>query len=144
MSEPYLHLMVRTPREVILEDDVSSVRVPTETGQVGLRPRVEPLVLAVEPGLVVLRTDASYRFAGTAGGLLRSDGNNATLLTPLAVAGNDDVAVIKSLEAAMERPSAEMEARALLGRLQSNILHELRASQQGARRMASLRDDKTA
>jgi F0F1-type ATP synthase epsilon subunit len=126
MSAIQLKLVVRTPREVVLEVGVSSVRVPTETGQVGVRPRAEPLVLAVEPGLVLVRRDDAYEFVGTAGGLLRCDGATASLLTPLAVTGDDEDAVIDSLEGALAQPSVEMEARATLGRLQSSILRELR------------------
>jgi F0F1-type ATP synthase epsilon subunit len=126
MSELYLKLVVRTPREVVLEFDVSSVRVPTETGQVGVRPCVEPFVLAVEPGLVLVRRDDKYQFVGTAGGLLRCNGAIASLLTPLAVSGDDEDAVINALEEALAQPSVEMEARATLGRLQSSILRELR------------------
>lgn len=130
MSEVHVKLIVRTPREVVLDVDASSVRVPTETGQVGIRPRVEPLVLALEPGLVLVRVVDVVRFVGTAGGLLRCDGTNATLLTPLAVAGDSEGEVVRSLEAAMALPSAEMEARATLGRLQSSILRELREGKQ--------------
>jgi F0F1-type ATP synthase epsilon subunit len=126
MNESQLKLMVRTPGEVVLEVDVSSIRVPTETGQVGVRRRAEPLVLAVEPGLVLVRRDDTYKFVGTAGGLLRCDGAIASLLTPLAVTGDDEDAVIDALEEALAQPSAEMEARATLGRLQSSILRELR------------------
>ena len=121
-----LKLVVRTPREIVIETHVSSIRVPTETGQVGVRWRVEPLVLAVEPGLVLIRRDESYTFVGTAGGLLRCDGVVASLLTPLAVSGDDEDAVINALEEALALPSVEMEARATLGRLQNSILHELR------------------
>jgi len=126
MSELQLHLVVRTPREIVVDLQVTSIRVPTETGQVGVRPRVEPLVLAVEPGLVLLRREDTYEFVGTAGGLLRCDGAIATLLTPLAVSGNDEDAVVNALEESLARPSVEMEARATLSRLQSNILRELR------------------
>jgi F0F1-type ATP synthase epsilon subunit len=122
-----LKLVVRTPREVVLERSVSSIRVPTESGQVGVRPRAEPFVLAVEPGLVLLRRDDTLQFVGTAGGLLRCDSASANLMTPLAVAGNDENAVLNALETALAQPSVEMEARATLGRLQSSILRELRA-----------------
>ena len=37
MSEAPLKLIVRTPRKIVVELQVSSIRVPTETGQVGLR-----------------------------------------------------------------------------------------------------------
>jgi len=130
MSELQLQLIVRTPREIVLEVRVSSIRVPTETGQVGVRARAEPLVLAVEPGLVLVRREDLYHFVGTAGGLLRCDGASASLLTPLAVAGDDEDAVMDALEEALAQPSVEMEARATLSRLQSSILRELREGRQ--------------
>lgn len=126
MSEMQLRWIVRTPREVVVEQQVSSIRVPTETGQVGLRARAEPLVLAVEPGLVLVRRDDAYQFVGTAGGLLRCDGVVASLLTPLAVSGDSEEEVIGTLEEALAEPSVEMEAREMLGRLQNSILHEIR------------------
>ena len=127
MKVSELKLVVRTPREIILERDVSSIRVPTETGQVGVRPRAEPFVLAVEPGLVLVRRNETLLFVGTAGGLLRCDSASASLLTPLAVSGDDEDAVLDALEAALAQPSMEMEARATLGKLQSSILRELRS-----------------
>jgi len=130
VSSSRFKLVVRTPREIAIELEATSIRVPTETGQVGLRARVEPLVLAVEPGLVLVRHEQAYQFVGTAGGLLRCDGTTASLLTPLAVRGDDEESVIASLEKALAQPSAEMEARETLGRLQSSILRELR---QGAK-----------
>jgi F0F1-type ATP synthase epsilon subunit len=126
MSSRLLKLLVRTPQAVVLEVDASSLRVPTETGQVGVRPRIEPLVLAVEPGLVLVRHGHAVTFVGTAGGLLRCNGKEATLLTPLAVVGDDEEGVLEALEEALARPSAELEARATISRLQTSILRELR------------------
>ena len=128
MVSQSLQFVVRTPREVVLQLDVQSVRVPTETGQVGVRTRAEPFVLAVEPGLVLVRAANSLSFAGTAGGLLRCDGHMASLLTPLAVVGTDETDVLLSLEDELQQPNAESEARAALERLQSSILRELRQS----------------
>jgi F0F1-type ATP synthase epsilon subunit len=126
MSESQLILVVRTPRDVVLERGVWSVRVPTETGQVGLRPRVEALVLAVEAGLVLVRRGEKDEYVGTAGGLLRCDGTTASLLTPLAVAGDDVDAVIDALDDALAEPSVELEGRAALERLQASIVRQLR------------------
>ena len=55
MTKQQLHVTIRTPRETVVDQDVASLRVPTQSGQVGLRPRGEPSVLAVEAGLIVLR-----------------------------------------------------------------------------------------
>jgi F0F1-type ATP synthase epsilon subunit len=121
-----LRFVVRTPHEVVLDAPVRSARVVTETGHVGLRPRMEPLVLAVEAGLVVLRTDNGVRFVGSAGGLLSCDGANATLFTPLGVAGDDAAAVRAALAAALAEPGAEQKIRATLDKLEGRILTELR------------------
>lgn len=126
MIDAPLKLVVRTPRRVVFDRFVTSLRLPTETGQVGVRHRIEPLVLAVEPGLVVIRLLDEICFVGTAGGLLRCDGKTANLLTPLAVRGDSEEEVINTLERALEQPNAELEARATLSQLQRNILRELR------------------
>lgn len=127
MPDSTLHFVLRTPRDIVLESDVVSLRVPTETGQVGLRPRCEPNVLAVEPGLIVIRLGAATRFAGTAGGLLHCDGKTASILTPVAVVGDELATVLEELDRTLSAPNAEQEVRAILKRLEKNILEELQS-----------------
>jgi F0F1-type ATP synthase epsilon subunit len=126
MAEGHLEVVVRTPQEVVAELEARSLRLPADTGRVGLRPRCEPTVLAVEPGLVLAWTDVGVRFLATAGGLLRCDGRRAILLTPLAVVGDDAQAVRERLEEALAAPRAELELRQAIERLESGILRELR------------------
>ncbi|PQO25626.1 hypothetical protein C5Y96_22655 [Blastopirellula marina] len=128
MNDPRLDLIIRTPRAIIFEGRVDSLRVASETGQVGIRPRMEPLVLAVEPGLVLVKSSGQTTYAGTAGGLLRCDGKQAHFLTPLAVYGSELETVASQLEAALDSPSVELEARETLGRLERSILRELQDS----------------
>jgi F0F1-type ATP synthase epsilon subunit len=134
VRDTHLQLIVRTPLEVVLESAVSSIRVPTETGLVGVRPRVEPLILALEPGLVLLRQDDVLHFVGTAGGLLRCDGVRASVLTPLAVVGSNEDEVLTALEEALATPHTELEVRTTFGRLQHSILRELRHGAHAQRR----------
>ena len=110
----------------MIERDVIALRVPTQTGQVGLRPRGEPNVLAIEAGLIVLRLEDGTHYAGTAGGLLHTNSKAASLLTPLAVVGDDLESVSRELETLMSAPREEMEVRRTLGRLETRILQELR------------------
>jgi F0F1-type ATP synthase epsilon subunit len=117
---------MRTPHDVIVDVPLTSVRVLTETGHVGLRPRMEPVVLAIEAGLLLLRADHGTRFAGSAGGLLSCDGLQATLFTPLGVAGDDAAAVRAALDRALAEPGAEQKVRAALDKLEGRILTELR------------------
>lgn len=130
MPEPSFHLIVRTPGGVILERAARSLRVPAESGQVGLRPGGEPQVLAVEPGLAIARAGPDVSYVGTAGGVLTFDGREAVLLTAFGVAGGAMEEVLTALRAALAAPSAEMEARAAIERLERGILKELR---EGAR-----------
>ena len=129
-----LKLIVRTPHSVVFEERVRSTRVPTETGQVGLRPRTEPTVLAVEVGVVYVQLSVGESnqeiYIGTAGGLLVCEVNVASLLTPLAVVGHDADAIIEQIDQLMQQPNSELEARATLSKLQGHILKELRRERQ--------------
>lgn len=117
---------LRTPRDRIFSDSVSSLRIPTETGQVGLHPRHEATVLAIEPGLVLARCGERWRFMATSGGIFSSDGLSSRLLTPLAVIGDSAADVMAALDQALAAPDAEMKARARFSRLESSIVNQLR------------------
>lgn len=136
MADEFLTLVVRTPQEVTAELEARSLRVPSDTGQVGLRPRSEPTVLAVEPGLVLVRTQEGTRFLATAGGLLRCDGRRAIVLTPVAVVGSDPLEVRTRLEEALAAPRADLELRRAIERLETGILRELRRGERTERRGA--------
>lgn len=132
MDKRGFQFTIRTPHETALFLEVRSVRIPTETGQVGLREHAEPTVIAVEPGLVLAHTmESETVFAGTAGGLLLCDGMQALLLTPLAVAGIDHDTIVQQLRAAVDEPNEEMRARAMLEKLEEEILGEMRRPRKG-------------
>lgn len=121
-----LRLVIRTPHEVVFDEPVEAARLPTQTGQVGLRPRAEPILLAIEPGLILLRTGDIFRFAATAGGLFDGDRERAVLYTPFAVVGKDADEVIADLDRALATPDSEIAARRRLGELEERIVKELR------------------
>lgn len=121
-----LRLVIRTPHQTVLDEPVRGARVPTESGQVGLRPREEPFVLVVEPGLVLLRTGDGLRFAATAGGLLEGDREGAVLHTPFAVAGEVASQVLVALNEALATPDEELAARRRVGDLEQHLVGELR------------------
>ena len=67
---------------------------------------------------------------------MRCDGVEAVLLTPLAVVGESAESVRAELSEAMDIPRADLELRAVLQRLETGILQEIRrgASAAGGRR----------
>ena len=126
MSDAVLRFVVRTPHEVAFDASITSARFRTETGQVGLRGRMEPIVIPVEPGLLVLSTKSAVTFVGSAGGVLASDGHQAHLFTPLAVVGNEAAAVQQAIDRALAAPDSEMAVRVTFGKLEGRILTQLR------------------
>lgn len=118
--------VVRTPRGVVLDTEVRSARVPTETGLVGLRPRGEPFISSIEAGLIVLHADGARPLAATAGGLIDVNRERAEVYTPLAVTGRDADEVLAELERAVRAPDGELAIRRQLAELEQRILREAR------------------
>lgn len=126
LHSPFLHMVVRTPHQIAFEQNVFSLRLPTETGQVGLRPRGEGMIMAVEAGVVIARSPRGTCYIGTAGGLMVFDGSRAILLTPIAAAGEDQATIVARLTKLLAEPDEEMRARIALGRLETQILQRMR------------------
>ncbi len=137
MTKSKLQVIIRTARETVVDQEVVGLRVPTQSGQVGLRPRCEPSVLAIEAGLIVLRLNATLLYVGTAGGLLHTSADQASLLTPLGVVGDNVDSVSQQLDALLAAPSEEMKARRALGQLETRILQELQQGEQPIQNMNS-------
>jgi len=121
-----LRLVVRTPGGVAFDAQVRSARVPTGSGAIGLRPREEPFVSVVEPGLVLLRGADTESFASTAGGLLHADRSEATIYTPFAAVADTAEEVLAALERALAEPEGEIAARRRLAELETRLARELR------------------
>jgi F0F1-type ATP synthase epsilon subunit len=123
-----LRLVIKTPHQTVLDIRVAAIRVPTETGLVGIRPGGEPLVVALEPGLIVIRIASGERFAATAGGLLESGRSQCTVLTPYAAVGNSEPEIEEALNRILATPSTEVVARRRLEELEQRIVKELSQS----------------
>ena len=126
MASRELKVLIQTPDASVVEAGFDAARVPTRTGQVGLRPDMEPLVLVVEPGLVVLRRGDDTLYVGTGGGILDVSASGARLLTPFAIQGASPDDVLAELDAHMGTPSSELLARRRLGELEERILEQLK------------------
>ncbi len=126
-----LYVEIRTPDDVPFGGVVDSVRLPTESGLVGLRRRAERMVTLVESGLVLLSSQGRTTLAATAGGLLEHLGDACTLYSPFAVVGQEEE-VLAALERIRVTPDAELAARRQLGELEQRIVNELGRRQVGA------------
>jgi F0F1-type ATP synthase epsilon subunit len=127
MSEGKILAVIQTPNQIVFEAPVSAMRVPTQTGQVGIRVGMEPLVLIVEPGLVSLRDAEKTSFVGTSGGLLDAARDVVRFLSPVAIVGSSPEAVLDELNAQLGMPDSELMARRRLGELEARIIEELKS-----------------
>ena len=121
-----LRLVVRTPEARPFDALVRSARVPTETGQVGLRPRGERQVLAVEAGLIVVTGAGEVQLLATAGGLLEQDGQTAALFTPFAVTGGSEEEVLGALAEALAADDGVLAVERQIEELEQRILQKMR------------------
>lgn len=121
-----IRAVVRTPTAVLFDGGVHSVRLPTPTGQVGVRARAEAWVTALSPGLVLLQRHDGVVYAGTAGGLARNDGQTLALFSPFAAVGAA-ADVLAALAAARADEEGELAALRNLSELEQRITAELRS-----------------
>lgn len=128
-----LRFIVRTPAQVVFDEPLLGARLPAPSGQIGLRPRGEPLATEVEPGLVIARSAHGIRYLATAGGLLDLDVERAELLTPFAAVGASGAEVQAALDRVLETPDSELVLRRRLGELEQRIVRELRQRPAGPR-----------
>jgi hypothetical protein len=63
--------------------------------------------------------------------MLHTNGVSASLLTPLAVMGEDVESVTRQLDALLSASNEELEIRQTLGRLETRILQELQQRDDG-------------
>ena len=126
MTTTAFRFIVQTPHATVLDTQANSVRVVAESGQVGIRSRMEPMVLPIEAGLALVQTSSGITFVGSAGGLLFADRRGVTLYTPLAIGGGEAASVQRQLNERLADPDSEIAVRAKFGRLENRILSELR------------------
>lgn len=121
-----LRLQVKTPHQLVFDELVRSARVPTPSGQAGLRARAEPCRTVIEPGLIIAKTLHGLYFIASAGGLLDLQRERALLLTPFAAVGDSAERVLDALSRELATPDSELLARKRLGELEHRIVSELR------------------
>ncbi|NPC52460.1 hypothetical protein D7X99_40610 [Corallococcus sp. AB032C] len=126
MREHSLRFVIWTPDACVVDEPVLAARVPTGSGQVGLRTAEEPFASVVEAGLCLLRREEGLRFAATAGGLLDAGRDTATLYTPFAAVGARGEDVLAALEGVLRLPDSELATRRRMGELEQRIVRELR------------------
>ena len=103
MADP-LRLVLVTPEKTLLDQTVSSLRLPMFDGQVGILPGRAPFVGRLGVGELRIDEKTSYFIDG---GFAQMDGATLSVLTDRAILGKDldSAAISKDFAAAKERVS---------------------------------------
>lgn len=82
-----LHLMVLTPRRLLVETDVEAVFLPTLEGQIGVLPGHRPLFVAIGKGRLVFRESGGEDSFAIRGGYAQVQPEKVVVMTEV---GEDD------------------------------------------------------
>lgn len=111
-----MHLDIVTPEKNIFQGEVTSLTVPTESGEITILPDHVNLLTSIVPGEAVIKDDKKTHYIGVTGGFIEVNNNKVTLLSDFALA-SEDVAIEKVME-------AEKRAEELKKKMQENISQE--------------------
>jgi F-type H+-transporting ATPase subunit epsilon len=79
-----LHLKVITPKKIVLEEDVQSVTVPSEEGELTILPHHTDLFSLLNEGIVKIKKDNHEDYLAIGGGYAETDGKNINILVSRA------------------------------------------------------------
>lgn len=121
-----LHLKILTPEQMIYEDDVDMVTVPSTQGELGILPRHTALMTRLSPGELRIKKGGKVDVMASGGGFLEVANNSLTIMTDLAVKADeiDEKAVEeakKRAEAALEQKLSDEEVAATLASLEKAV-----------------------
>ena len=99
-------LEIRTPDRVILNEEVSAIRVKLADGWWGILPRHAPFIAELPVGLVIYRKNGERHYVALVGGTVEVQQERVLILTAAAEKADD----LTALKAAMEERKIEEES----------------------------------
>ena len=84
-EEKKISVNIVTPEEKIFEGKVDFIRVPAQSGNLGVLPRHVPIIAQLKIGVVKLVNNGESDYIGVCRGFFEFLNNRATILTELAL-----------------------------------------------------------
>lgn len=81
---PKINFKIVTPERVVLEEEVDQVTLPTKQGQITILSNHLPLVSALQPGEIILKSGDKEIPLAVSGGFIEVLKNNVTILADTA------------------------------------------------------------
>lgn len=85
-----LHLRIITPKKIVLEEDIKSISLPSEEGEITILPHHTNLFSLLKEGIIKIKSETKEDFLAIGGGYLETDGKTANVLVARAY-GQDEI-----------------------------------------------------
>ncbi len=96
---------------VALDTETISVTLPTSSGVITILPGHVPLMSAIIPGIITVRTQDSSKELILGGGVVETNGSEVRILADIIEEGGHDLAEISARKAEAEKLMAEYRAQ---------------------------------
>lgn len=104
-----MFIEIITPENTVLKEDVDEIRVPTDSGQLGILPHHVSLVTTLTTGEIIIKKGGKEKILAVTGGFLQVHNNSVSILADYA-AHADDIDVNQAIEA-QKRAEAILEKK---------------------------------
>ncbi len=109
-----LRLKVITPRKIVIDESVSSVTIPTASGEITILPHHTHLFSLLVEGVIKIKKQSDEDYLAIGGGYLETDGKELNILVSRAYGQNeiDEEMISKATEEAkkiLSQPASEKE-----------------------------------
>ena len=84
MAKNTIELKIVTPEEILLQEVIEKVSIPTVEGEITILPNHIPLMSAMKPGELKIVRDGKQEFFSVTKGVIEVDGKSITILTDAA------------------------------------------------------------
>jgi F-type H+-transporting ATPase subunit epsilon len=85
-----LHLKIITPKKIVMEEEIKSINVPSEDGELTILPRHMNLFCLLKEGIIKIKFKEQEDYLAIGGGYLETDGENINVLVTRAY-GQDEI-----------------------------------------------------
>lgn len=104
-----IHFKIATPENIVYENDVFQVSIPTTTGEITVLPHHSPLVSILQAGELKIRDVSGEQIIAVAGGFLEVKANNEIIILADNAERADHIDIERA-EAARKRAEEQMQA----------------------------------
>lgn len=128
-----LHIRIITPENIVLDQDVDEVVLPTTSGEIAVLPNHVPVVTQIAPGVMLVKSHGKEDPIAIDGGFVQITDKDITILADFATHARD-ISVAKAEEAkraaekALQEKKSDVDFAAAEAEFRRAIL-ELKAAQ---------------